>query len=183
VRAKPGDRIVIAPTNLNGVVRDGEVLEAKGPNGSPPYRVRWSDGHEAIIYPGVGATIHEADESTAAAPATPGTASAATTAAAPTGGAGSESAAPRVRDWTVRVSIFEAGDDTDAHVVLVSDAPRHLTASGHSHRGKNDSPVPEIGDEVAVARALRHLADELLAAAAVDIETLTGERDVVVKGR
>jgi hypothetical protein len=41
--------------------------------------------------------------------------------------------------------------------------------------------VPEIGDEVAVARALRHLADQLLATAEGDIEELTGEHDVVVR--
>src|SRR5262245_54919955 len=90
---------------------------------------------------------------------------------------------PRVRDWTVRVSIFESGDDTDAHVVLLSDAPTHLTASGHSHRGDHDDPVPEIGDEVAVARALRHLADQLLATAATDIAALTGEREVNIRAR
>ena len=187
MKAKPGDRIVIAPTTINGVVRDGEVLEARGPDGTPPFRVRWSDGHEGIIYPGVGATIHGAGEVKSPAPHAGGEprGTIATPAESPASALPSETgpAPARVRDWTVRVSIFEAGDDTDAHVVLLSDAPTHLTASGHSHRGAKDSPVPEIGDEVAVARALRHLADELLSAAEMDIETLTGERDVSVKGR
>jgi hypothetical protein len=40
--------------------------------------------------------------------------------------------------------------------------------------------VPEIGDEVAVARALRHLADTLMATAETDIEAVTGE-DVQVR--
>lgn len=35
--------------------------------------------------------------------------------------------------------------------------------------------MPEIGDEVAVARALRHLADQLLDTAAQDLEAVTGE--------
>jgi hypothetical protein len=35
--------------------------------------------------------------------------------------------------------------------------------------------VPEIGGEVAVARALRHLADQLLDTAAQDVEAVTGE--------
>ena len=81
------------------------------------------------------------------------------------------------------MSIVEAGDDTDAQVVLVSDSPVELSATGHSHRGKRDDAVPQIGDEVAVARALRHLADQLLTTAATDIEALTGERDVTVKPR
>jgi hypothetical protein len=190
MRAKAGDRIVIAPRTVNGTVRDGEILETRGPDGAPPYRVRWSDGHEGIIYPGVGAmTIHDAAEpapASATAPAPSAQHQPERSATVPPSGAQEthpEAVLPRVRDWTVRVSIFEAGDDTDAHVVLLSDAPTHLTASGHSRRGNHDEPVPEIGDQVAVARALRHLADELLATVALDIEALTGERDVVVKAR
>jgi len=80
-----------------------------------------------------------------------------------------------VREWQVRVTIFEAGDATDANVVLLSDAATHLTARGESRRSVKDLPVPEIGDEVAVARALRHLADQLLETATEDIEALTGE--------
>ena len=46
--ARAGDRIVIAPRSVGGAVRDGEILETRGPNGAPPYLVRWSeDGHEA----------------------------------------------------------------------------------------------------------------------------------------
>ena len=40
---------------------------------------------------------------------------------------------------------------------------------------------PHIGDEVAVARALRHLADQLIATAEHDIEEATGEVDVMVR--
>jgi Rv2632c-like/Domain of unknown function (DUF1918) len=166
MRARPGDRIVIASTTINQAVRDGQVLEARGPDGGPPYLVRWSDGHEGVIYPGVGATIQEAAPDVGASVAPP---------------TASGSVPTRVRDWTVRVSIVESGDDTDAEVVLVSDSPVELTAAGHSHRGRRDDSVPQIGDEVAVARALRHLADQLLATAATDIEAMTGERDVTVK--
>jgi hypothetical protein len=35
--------------------------------------------------------------------------------------------------------------------------------------------VPEIGDEVAVARALRHLADKLMETAETDVSVMTGE--------
>jgi hypothetical protein len=88
-----------------------------------------------------------------------------------------------VHDWEVRINIFESDDDTDAHVVLLADSPSHLTASGHTHRGATDYPVPEVGDEVAVARALRRLADQLLDTAAGDIEQLTGEHDVSLPPR
>jgi len=82
---------------------------------------------------------------------------------------------PHVREWQVRVSIFESGDETSANVVLLTEAPNHLTARGQSHRGTGDTAVPEIGDEVAVARALRHLADQLLDTAAQDVAAVTGE--------
>ena len=82
---------------------------------------------------------------------------------------------PHVREWQARVSIFESGDDTSANVVLLTEAPTHLSAHGQSHRITGDTPVPEIGDEVAVARALRHLADQLLETAARDVEAVTGK--------
>ncbi len=166
MKAKTGDRIVITPPTLGGAIRDGEVLEARGKDGGPPFLVRWSDGHEGLIYPGAGTFIHE-PEAQAAPPARKAT----------------PPVLAHVRDWTVRISVFEAGDDTDAQVVLVADSPTHLTASGHSHRGDKDDLVPEIGDEVAVGRALRHLADQLLSTAANDIETLTGEQDVYIKAQ
>jgi hypothetical protein len=29
-----------------------EILEVRGANGEPPYRVRFADGHETLLYPG-----------------------------------------------------------------------------------------------------------------------------------
>jgi hypothetical protein len=169
MKAKPGDRIVITPPTLGGTIRDGEVLEARGKDGGPPFRVRWSDGHEGLIYPAEGRVVHQTQSAEKHPAPEP-----------PRAGAPK---VPHVRDWTVRISVYEAGDDTEAHVVLVADSPNQLTASGHSHKGSKDALVPEIGDEVAVARALRHLADQLLSTAAEDIESLTGEGDVYVKAR
>ena len=64
-----------------------------------------------------------------------------------------------------------------ASVLLLTEAPSHLSAHGESHRDIGDkcAGIPEIGDEVAVARALRHLADQLLETAAKDIEAVTGK--------
>lgn len=36
-------------------------------------------------------------------------------------------------------------DDTSANVVLVTEAPTHLTARGQSRVHLGDTPVPEIG--------------------------------------
>ena len=43
--------------------------------------------------------------------------------------------------------------------------------------------MPEIGDEVAVARALSRLAEQLLETAAGDIEQVTGEHGVMLRPR
>jgi Domain of unknown function (DUF1876)/Domain of unknown function (DUF1918) len=172
MHALPGDRVVLAAPNASGATRDGEVLETRGPDGGPPYLVRWSDGHEGLFYPGPGALLRV------------GTSLG--------GGSSSEVPAPavdstvdlgeaHVREWHVRISIFERGDDTDANVVLLADAPQHLTAQGHARRSTDDISVPEIGDEVAVARALRRLADRLLDTAEQDISGVTGEEHVTLK--
>jgi hypothetical protein len=57
-----------------------------------------------------------------------------------------------------------------------------LTASGHTRRSTSDIRVPEIGDEVAAARALRQLADRLLETAAGNVSYFTGEEHVRLTG-
>lgn len=174
MKAQPGDRIILAPPTLNGPLRDGEVLEARGAEGEPPYVVRWSDGHEGLLYPGPGAVLritpHPEVAMSAPSPASPPQPA-------------TVGQHPRVRDWQVRISILGSDDDTEATVVLIADSPTHLKAHGHSHRSERDRVVPEIGDEVAVARALRRLADQLLDTAGNDIEAVTGEHDVSLRSR
>jgi hypothetical protein len=164
MRAHVGDRIILAAEHIDEPTRDGEVLEVRGSDGGPPYLVRWSDGHTGLIFPGPGAVLRigEHDENGAAA--------AHEAASAPM-----EGRHEHLREWQVRVSIVESGDDTNASVVLVADDPTHLSARGTSHRSRDDVPAHRIGDEVAVARALRHLADRLIDAAERDIEVRTGE--------
>ena len=165
MRAKPGDHIILAGELVNQPVRAGEVLEARGADGGPPYVVRWEDGHESTMFPGPGAALRV-----------------------------TESAEPErhtdlvarpelgtSRQWNVRITIFEKGDDTTATVALLADSPEALTAKGMSHRSRADDTDAHIGDEVAVARALRHLADQLIATAEHDIEEATGEVDVMVR--
>jgi hypothetical protein len=169
MKAKPGDRIIIAPPRIETAMRDGEILECRGPDGTPPFLVRWSDGHENLLFPGPGSVLRVDHGEGAGEPSPVPSTSAATP--------------KRVHEWQVRISIVESADDTAARVVLLSDTPEHLTAQGHSHRSSHDEGVPEIGDEVAVARALRVLADQLLDSAAVDIERVTGEHDVSLRAR
>ena len=63
MHAKVGDRLVIRSQHLDGPVRDAEILEVRGPNGTPPYRVRWSDsGHEAFFFPGPDAYVEHFEQ-------------------------------------------------------------------------------------------------------------------------
>jgi hypothetical protein len=166
MRARAGDRIILAGELVDQPTRAGEVVEARGADGGPPYVVQWEDGHTSTMFPGPGAGLRVA-EGPGAPPAPP--------VSPPEEG--------RVREWTVRVTIFERGDDTTATVALVSDSPEALTARGTSHRSSRDSDDPHIGDEIAVARALRRLADQVLASAEHEIEEATGEPDVTVRAR
>ncbi len=61
MKAAPGDRIVVASTHVDEPARDGEILEAHGADGGPPYLVRWSDnGHETLVFPGPDARVQPA---------------------------------------------------------------------------------------------------------------------------
>jgi len=77
------------------------------------------------------------------------------------------------KSWTVQVSIDEDGDLTFADAVLDVDNKAQIRGRGSSRRNPRDALVPQIGDELAVARALSDLAHELLHAAASDIEAQT----------
>ena len=58
MRATIGDRITVKGHHVGDPQREGEIIEVRGLEGRPPYRVRWfSDGHEAIVYPGADAMI------------------------------------------------------------------------------------------------------------------------------
>lgn len=58
MRAQVGDRIVIHAHRIGEPNRDCEVLEVRGPDGAPPFLVRWSDsGHESLFFPGTDASV------------------------------------------------------------------------------------------------------------------------------
>lgn len=159
MKASVGDRIVIAPNRLDGVVRDGRIVECRHADGSPPYVVEWSDtGHTALVFPGPGAHVQHF---------------------------GSEDAPPpeahrHVKSWRVDLDVFESGGETTAHAVLVAEVPG-IESRGSAHRLPGHPDVPEIGDEVAVARALQRLADRLLGVASDDLTGVEG-RPVHLKG-
>ena len=81
-----------------------------------------------------------------------------------------------VKNWRVDILIGERDEKTHAEARLVPGNEVTLTGTGDARLNPADRDVPEIGDELAVARALSDLAHRLLHAAAEDIEGLTHER-------
>jgi Domain of unknown function (DUF1876)/Domain of unknown function (DUF1918) len=154
MKASVGDRIVIASYRIDGPLRDGRIVECRHADGSPPYLVRWSDGYTGLYFPGPDAKIHHYGDAADAGRTDP-------------------DVARHVKTWRVELHVFESGDDTTAHAVLVAEVPG-IDATGAAHREPELAKVPEIGDEIAVARALRRLSDRLLGVASEDITAAEG---------
>jgi hypothetical protein len=83
------------------------------------------------------------------------------------------------RTWYVRIDLFETPDvpvgehrTTSAHAVLSTGAGTRMSGTGRARRRPGEPDVPEIGDELAVARALHELADRLLDASSADISEI-----------
>ncbi|WP_128378743.1 DUF1876 domain-containing protein [Streptomyces cavernae] len=76
-------------------------------------------------------------------------------------------------EWKVRLHLFEEEGTTTARVVLDT-GTAVLTGRGTAHCSPVDTPVPEIGDELAAGRAVRNLAQQLLDTAERDIEGAAG---------
>jgi hypothetical protein len=58
--AKVGDKIVVRGNRVAEPERDAVVVEVRGADGTPPYVVKWGDGHEGLYFPGSDAlVVHE----------------------------------------------------------------------------------------------------------------------------
>ncbi|GGN84685.1 hypothetical protein GCM10010112_64220 [Actinoplanes lobatus] len=81
----------------------------------------------------------------------------------------------QTRNWTVDVAIDENEEDRRTHAVAVlhSGVRSPVRGEGTAHRAPCDREVPEVGDELATARALSDLAYQLLDMTAADIEAIT----------
>jgi len=163
MKASVGDRILVASTRLDRGVRDGLIVEVKHPDGSPPYLVEWSDGQQGLLFPGADAHVSHAgtdsNESTKLAAAAGSTPPA-------------KSSVPQVRSWRITIDLFDEGGETTAHAVLLTESPTRLESQATAHLRPDEVDVPEIGNEIAAARALRRLSDLLLGAAADDLSAI-----------
>ena len=75
--------------------------------------------------------------------------------------------------WTVHIDIDEHDGRTRAVARLHPHDNDRLVGVGLARLNPADRDVPEIGDELATARALSELGHNLLEAAAADIEQIT----------
>ncbi|MBF6213904.1 DUF1918 domain-containing protein [Nocardia puris] len=55
--ANIGDRLLVHGHVVGEMDRHAEIIEVRGPEGGPPYLVRFDDGHESLMYPGPDAVI------------------------------------------------------------------------------------------------------------------------------
>ncbi|MFI5672746.1 DUF1918 domain-containing protein [Streptomyces sp. NPDC051704] len=63
MRASVGDRLLVHGRTVGQQDRGAEIVEVLGPEGTPPYRVRFDDGHETLMSPGPDTVVkHMADE-------------------------------------------------------------------------------------------------------------------------
>ncbi|MEV4536673.1 DUF1876 domain-containing protein [Asanoa sp. NPDC049518] len=91
----------------------------------------------------------------------------------------------RIKTWTVAIDITEHDDErlTNAEARLHTSDATDLRGRGQARRNPADGEVPEIGDELAAARALSDLAHQLLEAAAGDIQQMAHRPGALEGGR
>ncbi|WP_338890284.1 DUF1876 domain-containing protein [Rhodococcus sovatensis] len=77
--------------------------------------------------------------------------------------------------WSVEVTIDEHDNKTRAVARLRTRDDTCLTGVGHARKSPVDPNVPEIGDELATARALSDLAHRLLECCSKDLEQVVHE--------
>ncbi|MTD54599.1 DUF1876 domain-containing protein [Amycolatopsis pithecellobii] len=79
----------------------------------------------------------------------------------------------REKQWRVEIFIDEHENRTRAQARLHNPDETGFVGTGVARLNPRDADVPEIGDELAVSRALADLAHRLLDATAEDIEAIT----------
>ncbi|WP_328403746.1 DUF1876 domain-containing protein [Streptomyces sp. NBC_00390] len=77
---------------------------------------------------------------------------------------------PRTLHWKVDLFVSEDGGTTTARAVLDTGTAR-LSAAGKARCSPQDEDVPEIGDELAAARAMKNLSLDLMRVAYHDVES------------
>lgn len=132
MQARSRGRIRIQSNTVGAAEREGTVLETRS---SGAMVVRWDDGRETIYFPGSDARF----QAEAEAPVRSG---------------------DTVLGCHIELEITETDDDCEAVATLMT-RRGSFQARGMSRRNPDDPNVPLIGEELAIARALSSLADQL----------------------
>ncbi|MET9242861.1 DUF1918 domain-containing protein [Nonomuraea sp. NPDC003709] len=61
MRANVGDHLIVHGNVVGHGDRIGEIIETRGENGTPPFLVRFKDGHEQLVVPGPDAVVEPAE--------------------------------------------------------------------------------------------------------------------------
>ncbi|MET7333072.1 DUF1918 domain-containing protein [Nonomuraea sp. NPDC005650] len=61
MRANVGDYLIVHGNVVGHGDRRGEIIEIRGENGAPPFVVRYSDGHEQLVFPGPDCLVQPAE--------------------------------------------------------------------------------------------------------------------------
>jgi hypothetical protein len=142
MEAHVGDQFIVNSRVAGQPARTGEIVECLDTGGlTPHFRVLWSDGHESIVYPSSDARVEPA--------------------AAPSG--------EERRTVAIDLRLQEDSDHCEA-VATMRTTLGAMTATGRAQRHPADPVSPMIGEELAIARALGHLADQLELAARAGID-------------
>jgi hypothetical protein len=64
MKATVGDRLILEGTHLDDKRRTGTIVAVHHADGTPPYQVRWADGHESLVSPGPDARVEPAPPQT-----------------------------------------------------------------------------------------------------------------------
>jgi len=80
-----------------------------------------------------------------------------------------------MKRWNVEILIGEVDHRTYAEAQLYDEIRDDLVGTGQARLRPAEPDIPEIGDEIAVARALSDLGHRLLVAATGDLEDATHE--------
>ena len=51
MHAKVGDEVLVRGRHVADEDRQGTIIEIHGEGGTPPYLIRWQDGHESLFFP------------------------------------------------------------------------------------------------------------------------------------
>lgn len=85
-----------------------------------------------------------------------------------------------IHTWHVTLNVYDADDGTTVHATLTTN-DGVVQGHGHARRNPHDVDVPEIGAEIAAARALNDVGAELLRLASADIEALQNRKVHLVR--